>query len=189
MKLIITLAITLFSVTSMAQTAGKPFQLDPGQYTYECWTVNVRSIDGEMNRFSGFVSGSVKVVKQGDSHIEYTQDQADGAFTNSVVKFTTASLGNNLFKVTAEGTSTTSIDDETFTDNFKYQTTVRSDEKGHDVNVTVKNNDDAEKPGVGETSWQKMADGRIITQTYIREKMSEPNFVRYVSNSTCIYKK
>ena len=202
MKNLITLALAFYSATSMAQTAGKPFQLEPGKYSFECWSAQVRSVKGEMSRANDYFKGSLNIVKIGDIHFETSEEQGEHlsgesslrTSTSSVTKTRISDLGNGLFKVIQDGTSTTSSGDEKpDTYDFKSEATVQTSANGHEFNVKVKNNDEQEKPGFGERVWKKMADGRFVVQGYIREKITTENsdfsVDHHVANSTCIYKK
>ncbi|MEN0059531.1 MAG: hypothetical protein AAGB31_11900 [Bdellovibrio sp.] len=190
MKSII-LGLSLFSINVLAQTAGKPFQLDNGKYATECWYAGVNNTQDGVQRYDGYDKGVSTVINQGTTNVEYSQSQSEDSISNSVTKTTTTDLGNGLFKQITESTYTDSFGDQTQTQSSKYESTTKVD-GNRSQTQTVKKEGEAERPGVGESIWKKMEDGRIVLQSYLREKRSytskgSKTLETVVSNSLCIY--
>jgi hypothetical protein len=188
MKLIIFI-LSLISINVFAQTAGKPFQLDNGKYSTECWSVVLKNTKDGEQRHDGYSKGVSTVVNQGTTNVEYSQSEDPISFL--VTKTTTTDLGNGLFKQIIELTDTYSLGDQTQTKLSKYELITKVD-GNRSQNQTTKKDDEDERPGVGESVWKKMEDGRIYLQSYLREKRSYTStdgqtYEDVVSNQVCIY--
>jgi hypothetical protein len=190
MKSII-LVLSLFSINVFAQTAGKPFQLADGKYAVECWNNGMVNTKDGLQRYDGYDKGISTSVNQGNTYVEYTQSQSEFSVGNSVTKITTTDLGNGLFKQITESTFTESYGDQTQTQTVKFESTTKVD-GNRSQTQTVKKEGEAERPGVGESIWKKMDDGRIVFQSYLREKKPYTTSdgqkqENVVSNGLCIY--
>ena len=196
---ILVLALSLISLNSFAQTAGKPFQLNPGRYTFECWSSHVGNSTNQgkfqTDRDVSYAFGSTTVVQQGEFFVEVEQGQSiDGDFKDvfsSVSKTIFVDLGNGQFKRQDESDSSSQAENGEVLNSHSKSEVILNVDGNKSQNLLVTNDNQPQKAGVGESNWMRMSDGRIVTQMYLREKtVREPNGNRFeslVGNSTCVY--
>lgn len=205
MKIFLIIAVSLFSMMSFAQTAGKPFQLPEGKYSGECWSINLsKNSDSKMIRDETYYQEIIQVTSQENNITETCHSISDKMVVESVTNKQTVDLGNGDFKLKSYSqgsykisTSKTepqskSLDDSLEKYQSHYETTLKVTEQNTKV-LSVKIESGANKANLEELSWKKMDDGRVVVQSYLREKFIERTAdgkyrERLVSNSTCIYK-
>ena len=205
MKLFLIITFSLFSIMSFAQTTGKPFQLSEGKYSGECWTINLsKNSAGKIIRDETYYQEVLHVTFQGNNITETSQSISDKMVVESVTNKQTIDLGNGDFKLKSysQGSykintpkieqQSKSLDDIVEKYQSHYETTLKvADQNTKTISVKIEYG--ADKANFEELSWKKMDDGRIIVQSYLREKFLEKGAdgksnERLVSNSTCIYK-
>jgi hypothetical protein len=192
MKAILLIAVAASSSMAMALSEGKPFVLDAGKYTTECWSSTVQTVDGVKQRFDGYDVGTATVVDNGAINVETDEyTSLDGSVTNSTntVRFTETSPG--VFTINMDVVTKFTVDGKAMEDSHSYETSTKV-EGNKSYNLVVKTDNGTPHPGVGEAMWRKMADGRIFNQSYIREKIQRTGADGkvteiLVSNSSCLY--
>jgi hypothetical protein len=186
----------LLSSNARAQVSGQPFRLEPGTYNSECWYVNViKTEDGDYRRKDGYEKGTFTSIIDGDVAMEIVQAQSAGkTTTRTVTKVITTPLGNGLFKQTSEIESKDSFGSFSNTARMRYETNMRVTDN-RIQNVTVRYGDENERPAFTESIWHKQKDGRIVLQSYLREKTPITILVagqqkyqeKVVANTICEY--
>lgn len=194
-RTILSVATLFLASGARAQVIGQPFRLEPGKYNSECWFANVvKTEKGDYRRNNGYEKGTFTSVIQGDVAMEIVQAQSQEGTTRSITKVITTPLGGGLFKQTSEIEVTDSFGRMSQTARMKYETNMKVQD-AHTQNLMVRYGDDREKPAAGESVWRKLEDGRIVVQSYIRDKTAVPQLVngqpsrdeKTVANNLCIY--
>lgn len=192
---LIVISALMASASAHAQLNGQPFRLEAGRYASECWFANVvKTENGEYRRTNGYEKGTFTSVIQGDVALEIVQSQGTSRNTRSVTKVITTPLGDGLFKQTSEIEVTDSLGKFVSTARMKYETNMRVDQN-LTQNIMVRYGEERERPAFGESVWRKMSDGRIIVQSYLRDKTAmttlvsgqQKNDEKLVANNLCIY--
>jgi hypothetical protein len=186
----------LLSSNTHAQVNGQPFRLEPGIYDSECWFVNViKTEDGDYRRNDGYEKGTFTSIIEGDVAMEIVQAKGLGkTTTHTVTKVITTPLDDGLFKQTSEIESTESLGHFSSTARMRYETNMKVS-NNHIQNVMVRYGDEGERPAFGESVWHKLKDGRIIMQSYLREKTpitilaggQKKYQEKVVANTVCAY--
>ena len=200
------IAILLFSMLILGNVFADeiPSRLPEGAYKMECWGYRVQMPDGEtkLQRTAYNTKGSAIVISQDNKTIvKTTMSSNEGGMTSTDSDITTSNyekLSDGLFKEISESKSNSTFDGQTYSNSQKWVRTFRIADQGFEYSISIKNNDEPEKPGFGELVTQTMPDGRIVMQNYIREKFSRskrestsggyiPGSQVFQSSDTCIY--
>lgn len=193
---IMIIASILLSSNAKAQVAGQPFRLEPGTYASECWFVNViKTENGEYRRKDGFEKGTFTSIIDGDVAMEIVQTQSAGKTkTRTVTKVITTPLENGLFKQTSDVEVTDSWGNVSNMARMRYETNMKV--TGNRIqNLMVRYGRENERPAFGETVWHKLSDGRVVIQSYLREKTpitlltggQQQYQEKVVANTVCSY--
>lgn len=192
---LLAISALMASTSTHAQLNGQPFRLEAGRYASECWFANVvRTENGEYRRTNGYEKGTFTSVIQGDVAMEIVQSHGASTSTRSVTKVITTPLGDGLFKQTSEIEVTDSFGKINSTARMKYETNMKVNQN-LTQNVMVRYGEERERPAYGESVWRKMNDGRIVVQSYLRDKSVIATLVsgqqnqaeKLVANNLCIY--
>lgn len=181
-----------------------PSRLPDGAYKFECWGYNVQIPEGktEIQRTDSSSNGSALVITQNGTTLvkETSTSNWNGTSTSDVTTMTSTyeKLSDGSFKQTTDVVAKSTVDGESYDDTQHYYRIFRTTDRGFEYNVLVKNGDEAEKPGIGESFVQVMPDGRIVILDYVREKYKRerkdrgngaysPGAEVFQSAGTCIY--
>jgi hypothetical protein len=200
MKLVLAMALFLGTAAfadEAFETNQTPFQMPEGTYDMTCVSGSYGKVDGKEVRSSDADEGVHSVRYVGNTIIMETRTKPMGV--NSKVEFhdlTTIvrdSLGDSKYRDTATSSGTfTDPDGQVYNFNTKWARTFKVD-GSFEINLTVKQGDDAEKAAVGENSWIKVSDKVFIESGYQRgptTRTTEDGKVRETisSFSSCTHK-
>ena len=180
--------LLLLALKTFAGTpAGAPFEFENGKYSFECWNSRVdRDEKAALVRESGNGRGLRTVTREGDQVVEH--DQWQGIPGEQTIKTRTMNLGDGFYRQTLENKN--SVGTEETVKKFEIKLKVI----GNNIQfLSTKVNDGPEQEETSEFTWQKMPDGRIVNQGYLRKahgqyKKADGKVLRViVSNTLCIY--
>lgn len=184
---------SLISLSAWSQTIGKPFQLSPGKYTYECWQSGIlKGIGGQDDsRFSSYHDGSTSIMQQDDSYIEIGDANMEGSTVRYTSKTTDQDLGNGKFRRLSQTNEIVKFLGEYSAYETKIDATLEVDRQVMRV-LESKVNQEKSKVSSDELVWKKMDDGRIVVTSYLRSPKSLTlggvKSEVIVSQSLCIFK-
>lgn len=171
MKVVFSLALFL-SASVFAATNETPFQLPEGNYEMTCTNSSYSKVDGQERRSYSADEGQMTVRYVGNKTIMQSwmkpMNVEDKFQMYDVTTYVRESLGDSKYRDTATSTATyTEADGKVENFSTSWIRTFKV-EGPHEINLTVKRDNEPETQAVGETVWIKVSDKVFIENGYQR---------------------
>jgi hypothetical protein len=159
-KNIVFIGIILLASFAKAQVPGRPYQLDDGKYTLECWSVSSEIIDGRIKSATDYQKGQGTVSTQNGVSIENFdfQNEDESVRVSMERRNSFVELGDGKFLQRMEllAKNKKVVFEVTVKVDGKHTLFVSGTKDGFPIDVTGR-----------DFQWQKMKDGRVIADDYI----------------------